>query len=188
VETKRKADELTRQMRKDGWPALCIHGDKNQNEREWVLNEFKEGKTPILLATDVAARGLDVSDIKYVINYDYPNNSEDYVHRIGRTGRRDKKGTSYTFFTSGNAPKAKDLIKVLQEANQIIPDELSQFSMHSSSNFGGRNRGGGGARSRGGGKREADRYGGGPPIKRRFDDNNGGGNSWGSKNDFGSRW
>uniref|UniRef100_A0A915DTT1 RNA helicase n=1 Tax=Ditylenchus dipsaci TaxID=166011 RepID=A0A915DTT1_9BILA len=111
TDTKRKADELTRGMRRDGWPALCIHGDKNQSERDWVLNEFREGKTPILLATDVAARGLDVSDIKFVINYDYPNNSEDYVHRIGRTGRRDAKGTAYTFFTQSNGPKAKDLIK-----------------------------------------------------------------------------
>lgn len=91
VQTKRKADELTSCMRRDGWPALCIHGDKSQGERDWVMSEFKTGNAPILLATDVASRGLDVSDIKFVINYDYPNNSEDYVHRIGRTGRRDRK-------------------------------------------------------------------------------------------------
>uniref|UniRef100_A0A914MRL9 RNA helicase n=1 Tax=Meloidogyne incognita TaxID=6306 RepID=A0A914MRL9_MELIC len=128
VETKRKADEITRNMRRDGWPALCIHGDKEQKEREWVLSEFKEGKTPILLATDVAARGLDVSDIKYVINYDYPNNSEDYVHRIGRTGRQDKTGTSYTFFTQNNSPKARDLIKVLEEAKQVVPPRLHELA------------------------------------------------------------
>ncbi|TKR89191.1 hypothetical protein L596_013331 [Steinernema carpocapsae] len=75
-ETKRKCDELTRGMRRDGWPCLCIHGDKAQTERDWVLKEFKQGKTPILLATDVAARGLDVDDIKFVVNYDYPNNSK----------------------------------------------------------------------------------------------------------------
>ncbi|KAI3422404.1 putative ATP-dependent RNA helicase ddx5 [Globodera pallida] len=137
VETKRKADEITRNMRRDGWPALCIHGDKEQKEREWVLSEFKEGKTPILLATDVAARGLDVSDIKYVINFDYPNNSEDYVHRIGRTGRQEKTGTSYTFFTQQNAPKARDLIKVLEEAKQIIPDRLRELS---ESNFASRDK------------------------------------------------
>ncbi|KAF1658193.1 UNVERIFIED_CONTAM: putative ATP-dependent RNA helicase DDX5, partial [Eudyptes robustus] len=135
VETKRKADELTREMRRDGWPALCIHGDKEQRERDWVLSEFKNGKTPILLATDVAARGLDVSDIKFVINYDYPNNSEDYVHRIGRTGRRENKGTAYTLFTPQNAPKAKDLLKVLDEAKQTVPDELRR--MAESSGFGG---------------------------------------------------
>ena len=62
---------------------MCIHGDKQQKEREWVLGEFKTGSTAILVATDVAARGLDVDDVKFVINYDYPNNSEDYIHRIG---------------------------------------------------------------------------------------------------------
>ncbi|CAD5223847.1 unnamed protein product [Bursaphelenchus okinawaensis] len=127
TQTKRKADDLTSAMRRDGWPALCIHGDKSQGERDWVMSEFKTGNAPILLATDVASRGLDVSDIKFVINYDYPNNSEDYVHRIGRTGRRDNKGTAYTFFTQTDAPKAKDLIKVLEEASQNVPDELREM-------------------------------------------------------------
>ncbi|MCP9265520.1 Ddx5 protein [Dirofilaria immitis] len=275
VETKRKADDLTRWMRRDGWPALCIHGDKGQSERDWALSEFRSGKTPILLATDVAARGLgkllrlgrfesimccDVCrrltsriltrlafdeihaqtegslllrvqngrqlkggsgprldhllhtqihrqgiycygfschttqlpqlDYKvthlriqggisfmcsisvyahscsekypyfmrkanslnewYVINFDYSNNSEDYVHRIGRTGRRDKTGIAYTFFTYANAPKAKDLIKVLEEANQSIPPELHQMAKDNFS--GGRGRYGGGyKRSYGGG-------------------------------------
>ena len=85
--TKRGADDLCRQMRTDGWPALAIHGDKQQQERDWVLNEFKTGKAKIMIATDVAARGLDVKDITHVINYDMPGALEDYVHRIGRTGR-----------------------------------------------------------------------------------------------------
>ena len=102
VSLHRKADELTRLMRRDGYPAMCIHGDKQQKERDWVLNEFKRGSTTILVATDVAARGLDVDDVKFVVNYDYPNNSEDYIHRIGRTGRRNNTGTAYTFFTSSN--------------------------------------------------------------------------------------
>ncbi|CAK5022677.1 unnamed protein product [Meloidogyne enterolobii] len=72
--------------------------------------------------------GEDVSDIKYVINYDYPNNSEDYVHRIGRTGRQDKTGTSYTFFTQNNSPKARDLIKVLEEAKQVVPPRLHELA------------------------------------------------------------
>ena len=62
---------------------MCIHGDKKQKERDWVLGEFNTGSTAILVATDVAARGLDVDDVKFVINYDYHNNSEDYIHRIG---------------------------------------------------------------------------------------------------------
>ena len=128
-------------MRKDGWPAMCIHGDKQQKEREWVLGEFKQGSTSILVATDVAARGLDVDDVKFVINYDYPNNSEDYIHRIGRTGRKGNTGTSYTLFTPGNAPKARDLVSVLSEAKQVVNPKLQELV----------GRGGGGGRSRYGG-------------------------------------
>ncbi|CAD5218885.1 unnamed protein product [Bursaphelenchus okinawaensis] len=182
VETKRKADDLTREMRRDGWPALCIHGDKEQRERDWVLSEFKAGKTPILLATDVAARGLDVSDIKFVINYDYPNNSEDYVHRIGRTGRRDQKGTAYTFFTPQNSAKAKDLVKVLDEAKQNVPDELRRMA---ESNFGGgRGRGRGAGRgppSGGYGNKRGfeNGYGSGPAKRGRFNDGGySGGGRW----------
>ncbi|VDP04158.1 unnamed protein product [Soboliphyme baturini] len=127
VETKRKADELTRWLRREGWPALSIHGDKAQGERDWVLTEFRTGKSPILIATDVAARGLDVEDIKYVINYDYPQCSEDYVHRIGRTGRCNRKGTSYTFFTFNNARNARDLVRLLQEAGQVVSPQLLQL-------------------------------------------------------------
>uniref|UniRef100_V9KGI2 RNA helicase n=1 Tax=Callorhinchus milii TaxID=7868 RepID=V9KGI2_CALMI len=127
VETKRRCDELTRRMRRDGWPAMCIHGDKSQPERDWVLNEFRSGKAPILIATDVASRGLDVEDVKFVINYDYPNSSEDYIHRIGRTARSSKTGTAYTFFTPGNIKQANDLISVLREANQAINPKLIQM-------------------------------------------------------------
>merc|ERR1719293_602891 len=126
--TKRDGDELTREMRMDGWPALCMHGDKKQEERDWVLKEFKEGKSPILVATDVASRGLDVKDIKYVINYDLPTQIEDYVHRVGRTGRAGATGSSYTFFTSDKARMAPDLIKVLREASQPVPDELLRMA------------------------------------------------------------
>merc|ERR1712150_147588 len=160
VETKRKADELTRLMRRDGWPAMCIHGDKQQKERDWVLGEFKSGKTTILVATDVAARGLDVDDVKFVINYDYPNNSEDYIHRIGRTGRKGNTGTSYTLFTPTNSAKAKDLCDVLMEAKQVVNpklQELAQCAGFGSRNrgfnrYGGGGRGGGGRRGGGGGR------------------------------------
>eukprot|EP00931_Biecheleriopsis_adriatica_P059615 TRINITY_DN356_c0_g1_i2.p1 TRINITY_DN356_c0_g1~~TRINITY_DN356_c0_g1_i2.p1 ORF type:complete len:503 (+),score=105.81 TRINITY_DN356_c0_g1_i2:105-1613(+) len=131
-ETKRGGDDLTREMRTDGFPALCIHGDKKQEERDWVLKEFKEGKQPILVATDVASRGLDVKDIKYVINYDFPGQIEDYVHRVGRTGRAGATGSSYTFFTSDKAKHAKDLIGVLKEANQPVPEELERLAASSS--------------------------------------------------------
>jgi superfamily II DNA/RNA helicase len=152
VETKRKADELTRLMRRDGYPAMCIHGDKQQKERDWVLGEFKHGSTTILVATDVAARGLDVDDVKFVINYDYPNNSEDYIHRIGRTGRKDRTGTAYTLFTPSNSAKAKDLVEVLVEAKQVVNPKLQELAQCSGFNrrAGGGGRGGGGNRYGGG--------------------------------------
>merc|ERR1739848_512807 len=118
---KRDGDELTREMRTDGFPALCIHGDKKQEERDWVMAEFKAGKSPILVATDVASRGLDVKDIKYVINYDFPNQIEDYIHRIGRTGRAGAVGSSYSFFTQDKFRLARDLVSVLMEAQQPVP-------------------------------------------------------------------
>jgi len=121
-------DDLTRELRSDGWPALCIHGDKKQEERDWVFREFKSGKSPIMIATDVAARGLDVKDIRYVINYDFPNQMEDYIHRIGRTGRAGATGSSYTFFTQDKFRMARDLIDVLREANQPVPEELDRIS------------------------------------------------------------
>ena len=158
-ETKKGCDTLTRQLRQYGWPALSIHGDKSQNERDWVLREFKTGKHPIMIATDVAARGLDVKEIKAVINYDMPSCAEDYVHRIGRTGRAGAEGLSFSFFTSTNAKLARQIVGILQEAGQVIPQELRQFAATS--------RGGpGGFRSshyRGGGRfgRGRGRFGGG---------------------------
>jgi len=126
-ETKRKTDDITRKLRRDGWPAMCIHGDKSQPEREWVLKEFRSGKAPILLATDVASRGLDIPDINFVVNYDYPHSGEDYIHRIGRTARAERTGTAYTFFTQGNAKNASELIQVMEEAGQTVPPKLMEM-------------------------------------------------------------
>merc|ERR1712066_63141 len=142
AQTKRDGDQLTREMRTDGWPALYIHGDKKQEERDWVLKEFKEGKSPILVATDVASRGLDVKDIKYVINYDFPTQIEDYVHRVGRTGRAGATGSSYTLFTQDKFRHAPELIKVLKEANQPVPTELEKLAESCGSGGGGGARGG----------------------------------------------
>jgi len=136
-ETKRKTDDITRRLRRDGWPAMCIHGDKAQPEREWVLKEFRAGKAPILLATDVASRGLDIPDISFVINYDYPNSGEDYIHRIGRTARAQRTGTAYTFFTSANGKNAAELVQVMEEAKQTVPPKLYDLA---GSAFAGRKR------------------------------------------------
>ncbi|EAS29148.3 ATP-dependent RNA helicase DBP2 [Coccidioides immitis RS] len=147
--TKRVADDITRFLRQDGWPALSIHGDKQQNERDWVLNEFKTGKSPIMVATDVASRGIDVRDITHVLNYDYPNNSEDYVHRIGRTGRAGAKGTAITLFTTDNAKQARDLVNILTESKQQIDPRLAEMARFGGGGGGG-GRWGGRGRGRGG--------------------------------------
>jgi ATP-dependent RNA helicase DDX5/DBP2 len=124
VETKRGCDQLTRSLQHNGFPARCIHGDKSQDERDWVLADFRNGKCPLLVATDVAARGLDIKDIKMVINYDFPSNLEDYVHRIGRCGRAGNKGTALSFFTVKSGKWAGGLSKLLADAGQKVPPEL----------------------------------------------------------------
>ncbi|XP_012273573.1 DEAD-box ATP-dependent RNA helicase 20 [Orussus abietinus] len=128
VETKKKVDDITKAIKREGWSAIAIHGDKSQPERDYVLSEFRNGKTAILVATDVAARGLDVEDVKYVVNFDYPNSSEDYIHRIGRTGRCQSAGTAYAYFTPNNARQAKELIAVLEEAGQVINPQLAELA------------------------------------------------------------
>merc|ERR1719347_2436805 len=128
AETKRDVDFLERILRREGHNASSIHGGKTQMQRDSVLSRFRSGFTPILIATDVAARGIDVSDIKYVINYEFPRNVEDYVHRIGRTGRAGKSGTSYAFFSESNYKLAKPLIEILKKAQQEIPDELMEMA------------------------------------------------------------
>eukprot|EP01029_Cantina_marsupialis_P010320 TRINITY_DN2346_c0_g7_i1.p1 TRINITY_DN2346_c0_g7~~TRINITY_DN2346_c0_g7_i1.p1 ORF type:complete len:546 (+),score=200.88 TRINITY_DN2346_c0_g7_i1:40-1638(+) len=154
-ETKRGCDELTRNLRQEGFPGLAIHGDKKQTEREWVLEQFRSGKHPIMVATDVAARGLDVKDVRFVINFDFPQNGiEDYIHRIGRTGRKTNEGyahgTAISFFSSKNAGKARELVKVLEDAKQEVPPQLRTMAATAMSS----RRGGGGRRGgyrRGGG-------------------------------------
>nr|GLL38443.1 ATP-dependent RNA helicase-like protein DB10 isoform X1 [Ipomoea trifida] len=120
------AGNLTRQF-----GAAAIHGDKSQGERDFVLNQFRTGRSPVLVATDVAARGLDIKDIRVVINYDFPTGIEDYVHRIGRTGRAGATGLAYTFFGDQDGKYASDLIKVLEGANQRVPVELRDIALRS---------------------------------------------------------
>ncbi|WOH05096.1 hypothetical protein DCAR_0624509 [Daucus carota subsp. sativus] len=121
--TKKMCDQLTRSLSRQ-FGTAAIHGDKSQGERDYVLNQFRTGRCPVLVATDVAARGLDIKDIRVVINYDFPNGVEDYVHRIGRTGRAGASGIAYTFLGDKDAKHAADLIKVLEGANQRVPNEV----------------------------------------------------------------
>ena len=125
VETKKGCDMLTRSLRMDGFQARAMHGDKSQEERDWVLREFKSCQSTLLVATDVAARGLDVDDIRMVVNFDFANDMESYVHRIGRTGRAGKKGVAVSFFVpEKNGRLARELIEILERTNQNISNEL----------------------------------------------------------------
>lgn len=142
VETKKGCDQLTRSLRMEGYPARAIHGDKSQDERDEALRDLRDGRAPILCATDVAARGLDVKDIRIVINFDMPGGIEDYIHRIGRTGRAGAKGLSVSFFTDKSSKIARELVNILQEAKQEVPPKLE--SMGGSSFGGGSSRYGGG--------------------------------------------
>lgn len=96
-ETKRDVERLTEGLIRDGFKADSIHGDRKHNQRQKALSKFKEGEVQILVATDVAARGLDIKDITHVINFTVPQTYDDYIHRIGRTGRENKKGFALTF-------------------------------------------------------------------------------------------
>ena len=115
-------------------------------ERELALRSFKSGNTPILVATDVAARGLDIPRVAHVVNFDLPNDIDDYVHRIGRTGRAGKMGLATAFFNDSNLSLAKPLADLMQEANQEVPAWLTRYAARASYGGGNRNRRSGGSR------------------------------------------
>jgi len=149
VETKRMADMLSDFLIYSNIPATSIHGDRTQREREYALDLFRSGRTPILVATAVAARGLDIPNVTHVVNYDLPSDIDDYVHRIGRTGRAGNVGHATAFFNRNNRNIVRDLIKLLQEANQEVPlwlEMVASESAFSSGSRGGRGGRMGGAR------------------------------------------
>lgn len=125
VERKRDADYLERFLRSSHVACASIHGDRVQREREEALNMFKSGTCQVLVATDVASRGLDIPNVALVIQYDLPSNIDDYVHRIGRTGRAGKMGVAISFFNEKNRNVVDDLISLLNETNQnVIPQVM----------------------------------------------------------------
>ena len=107
--TKHGADRVARDLSRAGIPAKSIHGDKSQSARQNALKQFKDYKIPVLVATDIAARGIDISELPLVINYDLPNVPETYVHRIGRTGRAGQEGTALSFCDPSELPYLKDI-------------------------------------------------------------------------------
>lgn len=120
--TKYGADKLVRHLLKDGLVAKAIHGDKSQNARTTALREFKEHKLPILVATDIAARGLDIEKLPQVVNYELPQQAEDYVHRIGRTGRAGEAGEAYSLVSPEELPQLAAIEKFIKK-----PLPLSDF-------------------------------------------------------------
>ncbi|CAK85837.1 unnamed protein product (macronuclear) [Paramecium tetraurelia] len=123
--TKKGCDQLQKTLDREGIRCLALHGDKKQSERDYVMSHFRNGRSTALIATDVASRGLDIKDIEIVVNYDMPKVIEDYVHRIGRTGRAGANGQSISFFASDeDARMAKDLVEILRESQNDIPYEL----------------------------------------------------------------
>ncbi|KAL7636214.1 UNVERIFIED_CONTAM: hypothetical protein RMT77_012971 [Armadillidium vulgare] len=124
VETKKGADALEDYLYHRNYPVTSIHGDRTQREREEALRVFRGGQCPILVATAVAARGLDIPHVKHVINFDLPSDIEEYVHRIGRTGRMGNLGLATSFFNDKNRNMVRDLVELLQEAKQELPKWL----------------------------------------------------------------
>jgi Helicase conserved C-terminal domain len=123
-----EAPRVERFLLNKGWKAVAIHGDISQDARNKAVEQFSAGEVRMMVATDVAARGLDIPDVEVVINYSFPLTVEDYVHRIGRTGRAGKSGISHTLFV-GKHDKAKagELVNVLREAGQDVPKALTAF-------------------------------------------------------------
>lgn len=113
----------------EGYQVTSIHGDRSQREREEALRNFRCGTTPILVATAVAARGLDIPHVTHVINFDLPSDVEEYVHRIGRTGRMGNLGLATSFFNDKNRNLTRDLIELLIETKQELPAWLENMGI-----------------------------------------------------------
>ncbi|XP_063702858.1 probable ATP-dependent RNA helicase DDX43 [Culicoides brevitarsis] len=125
---KQRADDLSSDFSLMGIPVQSIHGDRDQSDREQALRDIKEGYVKILVATDVASRGIDIEDITHVVNYDFPRNIEEYVHRVGRTGRAGRSGVSLSLVTRSDWGSMMELIDILEEANQEVPTEIRNMA------------------------------------------------------------
>ncbi|KAL1875017.1 pre-mRNA processing RNA-helicase [Paecilomyces lecythidis] len=127
VDRQEAADSLLRDLMRKGYPCMSIHGGKDQIDRDSTISDFKAGIFPVLIATSVAARGLDVKQLKLVVNYDAPNHLEDYVHRAGRTGRAGNTGTAVTFLTEEQERYSVDIAKALKQSGQAVPEAVQKM-------------------------------------------------------------
>lgn len=125
--TKREVDLLDDFLWNKGLPTTSIHSDRTQREREDAIRAYKLGKAPILITTGVSARGLDLKNTLHIVNYDFPDDINEYVHRIGRTARIGNVGLSTSFYNEKNESIAEDLVRLLMETKQEIPDFLEAF-------------------------------------------------------------
>merc|ERR1719502_927816 len=128
VHQQRDVDEMFTELLKFGYPALALHGGQDQHDRDFTLQDFKDGVANILVATSVAARGLDVKKVILVVNFKVPDHLEDYIHRIGRTGRAGKAGFAYTFIQPDEGDRAQDMLDALRQCGQKVPDNLRRLS------------------------------------------------------------
>ncbi|OAY69095.1 DEAD-box ATP-dependent RNA helicase 42 [Ananas comosus] len=128
VHSQEKCDSLFKELLKHGYPCLSLHGAKDQTDRESTISDFKSNVCNLLIATSVAARGLDVKELELVVNFDVPNHYEDYVHRVGRTGRAGRKGLAVTFISEEDARYAPDLVKALELSEQAVPADLKALA------------------------------------------------------------
>jgi ATP-dependent RNA helicase DDX46/PRP5 len=128
VQSQDKCDALFRDLLRHGYPCLSLHGAKDQTDRESTISDFKSDVCNLLIATSIAARGLDVKDLELVINFHVPNHYEDYVHRVGRTGRAGRKGCAITFISEEDARYAPDLVKAFELSEQVVPDDLKSLA------------------------------------------------------------
>nr|BAG72093.1 vasa [Trachurus japonicus] len=137
VETKRQADFIATFLSQTKIPTTSIHGDREQREREQALADFRSGKCPVLVATSVAARGLDIPDVQHVVNFDLPNNIDEYVHRIGRTGRCGNTGRAVSFYDQdADGQLARALVTILSKAQQTVPSWLEESAFSGSGGAG----------------------------------------------------
>ncbi|KAM9781273.1 putative ATP-dependent RNA helicase DDX46 isoform 1-T1 [Syngnathus typhle] len=127
VDKQEHADALLKDLMKASYPCMSLHGGIDQYDRDSVINDFKNGACRLMVATSVAARGLDVKQLILVVNYNCPNHYEDYVHRAGRTGRAGNKGFAYTFITGDQVRYAGDIIKALELSGSPVPADLEQL-------------------------------------------------------------
>ena len=127
VDRQEKADDLLKDLMRKGYPCMSIHGGKDQIDRDSTIDDFKKGIVPIMIATSVAARGLDVKQLKLVVNFDAPNHLEDYVHRAGRTGRAGETGTAVTFVTEDQEQYSVGIAKALEQSGQPVPERLDEM-------------------------------------------------------------